>query len=67
MIYEKIAIFFNRPSNTNRSYSVQSLSKVLNLKEDTASKYLRWMHNDGTLSRVRAKNNGTSCYRYKKR
>jgi Fic family protein len=62
--YDKINGFLNK---TGKSYSVQSLSRVLHLKEDTASKYLRQMYRAGEVDRTWTKNKNASCWRYSAR
>lgn len=62
MIYEKIHQFLVK---TGRSYSTQSLSRALNLNEDTTGKYLRSLYYGGYLQREWKKSKNGSCYRYK--
>lgn len=62
MLKQKIADFLWRVEG--RSYTTKSLSKVLNMKHETARKYLREMNSVGTVARVRQKRDGRTSYRY---
>jgi predicted transcriptional regulator len=61
MIYNKINQFMQK---TGKSFSTQTLSKRLNLNEDTTGKYLRRLFFAGELSRTWTKSKNKSCYRY---